>query len=119
MFFKALAVAAVNIEITLGKKYPAFGKISNGQRRLQLSDALMACAPSRRQHVGRGANIRMVIQRAKRSRQQRPGQPLWRGRQVKCVVCSVYHARWMCELCACSVCKGCYDTHLVDAHSMM
>ena len=70
MFFKALAVAAVNIEITLGKKYPAFGKLTNGERRLQLSDALMTCAPSQRQNVGRGANIKTMIQKAKRSRQQ-------------------------------------------------
>ena len=119
MFFKALAVAAVNIEITLGKKYPAFGKLTNGERRLQLSDALMTCAPSQCQNVGRGANIKTMIQKAKRSRQQKPGEPLWRGRQAKCVVCGAYHARWMCEFCARSVCKGCYDTHLVDAHNMV
>ena len=104
LFYKALAAAAVNIEVLLQMRFKKFRKLNGVSRRLLFANAVGAATPSLRKEF----RPRMTDRFGLRTKQA-SGQ---RFTNRKCVICGDKNARGRCW-CGAAVCISgdCYEAH--------
>ena len=120
-FYKTLPVAAVNIEVVLGMKFPEFGKLPSLERRVQTADALTAAATSQRERDT------IAVKRKKQvAREGEDGPSVinpetnkkWSNRMCVLKGCDCRNTQAQCRFCKRPVCyrKSCWLVHRKEEH---